>query len=408
MSDDRKRAAAKIIKRLKSTDDNDKLAALAYLIKLFDSPESLVRSDYSQDIWKALRSTHFLERALHSEEMRSLVFMILSVFCRICPFKDMEVFIPKLMSISCVQAKDTVIEICQSAKDVSRIFELIPVSNENLELLCKCLNNAQTCTPTPAVYKAREIIFSFLTGHEDLSVRKVLFLTIARIARANSILAITKAPNVVDISSFLAAERLALIELRLQLDLPLNYLELEENMKKKENRDPKEKIEFTQKIGDLINPELAAAACEVLELLMIPLVEHEEELTDVDIENYFDNVNTMIKDSVAIFVAAKGDRDKDRVELKCLLSIVGKWCMECPFLCHNNDFTDSLKQILQLIWWFPKEALHFIPAFSELCGDVKEKMKAAGFSELAGRMREFASEQEQWTIDSITKTVYQL
>lgn len=360
MNEKQKRVVAKIVKRLRSPDDNDKLAALTYLTKLFKTPAEFLQSQDAKAIWESLRATHFLERALHTTETANLVCMILSTFCHVCEFKDMVTFLPKLIELSNEGFQDaitTLVDVLQSADDISPFFEYLSITDQSLELLSKCLSSVKGCSATPAVFRARNTILSMVTGREDLSLRTHLFLIVSRLFKANDALAVMKARNTIDLAGFLAVERLAFIELRLQLDIPMDYKETEKKTSQ---------IEFTQKIGPLLNQDLAAASCEVLEILLRPLLNHEEELSDTDIDQYFDTVNTLIKDSVAIFCAAEGPRDKDRVELRCLISIFGMWLMEAPFLCHNNDFLRSLTDIVRLLCYFPKEALHFIPAFSQL------------------------------------------
>ena len=400
MNEGKSRVAAKIAKKLKSSDDNDKLAALAYLTKLFESPEELVKSESASMLWQALRSTHFLERAIRSPETSNLVFVILSVFCHACDFKEMEVFLPHLIDLAVAGVNDALtclVEMSQSANDVAPLFESFPVREDTIMLLSKCLQNSRSCSATPAVFRARERIFGMLTGREDLCLRRHLFLVVSSLIKANDALAILRSPNSVDLSSFLAAERLAFIELRLQLDIPLNYQELEQ----KEKSRPA--LKFTQKIGPLLNPDLSAASCEVLEILLRPLINHEEDLSDSDIDQYFDTVNTIIKDSVAIFVAAEGTRDRDRVELQCLISIFGMWLMQCQFLCHNSDFLRELTNVIRLLAFFPKQAIHMIPAFSEL---GPSKLPKSDFLVLAEKMQDHLSPEESAALASIVKALH--
>ena len=91
---------SKIIKKLRSPDDNEKLAALVYLTKAFKSPTELVNSEEGVKIWDSLRSTHFLERALRSESTAPLVFMILSVFCHLSGARDLDIFVPILCKMT--------------------------------------------------------------------------------------------------------------------------------------------------------------------------------------------------------------------------------------------------------------------------------------------------------------------
>ena len=94
----------------------------------------------------------------------------------------------------------------------------------------------------------------------------------------------------------------------------------EEEDSEEERIEPMPGMKFAQKIGPLLNPDLSAASCELLELLIIPLVTHEESLTDDEIDHYFTCVNTIFSDVMEIIKAAVGERDKSRKELKCLFS----------------------------------------------------------------------------------------
>jgi hypothetical protein len=176
---------------------------------------------------------------------------------------------------------------------------------------------------------------------------------IGGLVRLNGAISVFKSQGSVDVSGFLAAQRLALIELRLQLDVPPDHR------------------------GDLLQPDLSAAACDILDLLMLPLLCHEEDLTDSQVDTYFQSVNSMIHDAFEIFRAVKGQRDRDRVELKCLLVIVAKWLREAPFLCQNRDIVTGVKPLIQTLAWFPIEAVHFVPAFEELHQKESQQFRAA-------------------------------
>lgn len=449
------KVAAKIVKKLKSKDDNDKLAALAYLTKTFPSPSDLANSEYKDQIWESLRSTQFLERALRSDETQNLVFMILSVFSHFCPPTDLNPFVPLLSekikdNYEC-EASQCLIEIFQNIDDASILFEYNKISKQSLPFFVQCLTNAQKCQMTSSVFHARSTIFKLLQDiNEDLNVRKLLFLLISYLVRANDKFAIYSSKSKINLSPFLAAERLALIEVRLQLDVPLNYKEIEENERKKEeiekkeieiekkkmekkhphsyedfndndedesdiyigkNSDSKstEKVQpkFTQNIGPLINPEMSAASCQLLEYLVVPLLNHEEELNDKEVQDYFKSLDSIIDDTVAIFDAVNGQRDCERKELKCLISIFASWLRDAPFICENITILKSLKNIIAMLWWFPSEALQCIPALASWadCEKAKPLMKV-GFSQLEKKMNEIANEEEKSEIARISSIIY--
>jgi hypothetical protein len=380
------RAARKIIKKLRSPDDNDKLSALVYLTKVFPSPAAMADSEFSKNIWASLRSTQFLERAIHSDEFRPLILLVLSVFCRLCPAPDLISFVPLLASFAddaySNEASETLAEIAQSLDDLSVVFEAIPIRESSIPFLARAASGARGLRLTPAVFNARAMIFGLLTGRESLSLRRHLLSLIAGLVRLNGSFSVFRSQSSVDVSGFLAAERLALIELRLQLDIPPDHK------------------------GDLLQPGLSSAACDLLDLLMHPLLSHEDELTDSQVDTYFENVNSMIHDAFEIFRAVKGQRDRDRIELKCLLVTVAKWLREAPFLCQNRDVVTGVKQLVQILWWFPIEAVHFVPAFEELHQKESQQFRAAGFHELANRMAEHAEADETEAINRIAATVY--
>lgn len=54
----------KIIKNLKSVDDNDKLAALSYIIKLYPTPTALLNSESSAKIFFNLIKIHFFHSSI--------------------------------------------------------------------------------------------------------------------------------------------------------------------------------------------------------------------------------------------------------------------------------------------------------------------------------------------------------
>ncbi|OHT15165.1 hypothetical protein TRFO_14338 [Tritrichomonas foetus] len=478
------KVANKIIKKLKSKDDNDKLAALAYLTKVFPTPEDLSKSEYSRKIWESLRSTQFLERALRSENTQGLVFMILSVFSHFCPADDLIPFVPLLSKL--IQndygndASQCLIEISQRINDVSILFEYNEINRQSLEFFTRSLINAKNCKLTPAVFNARSTIFSFLSGNEDLEIRKILFILVSHLIQANDSFAIYASKSKIDLPSFLAIQRIALIELRLQLDVPTNYKELEENEKqrkkieneeaektqktmnkktddyeinlegdddddepvnyenidnvdikdlknekkvkfakndkntnndenlKNDQRNEKiEPIKFTQKIGPLINPDLSSASCQILEFLVSPLVNHDEELNDSEVSQYFECIDSIINETVSIFKAVVGQRDHKRPDLKCLISLFAKWLRDGPFLCESVVVLAFLKQFLSMLWWFPEESIQYIPVMQTWSeSDSARPLMKAGFNELSKKMLEVADEEEKEMINELIKIVY--
>jgi hypothetical protein len=395
---DHARVIGKVIKRLQSPDDNDKLAALVYLTKAFPTPVVLASSPLAKDIWLSLRSTQFLERALHSCDTQPLVFSVLSVFAHIAPRHDLEPFVPILASLLpsdfSSDPSNLLIEFAASIEDVSVFFDSISPIPTSLSFLTKLVSAGTSLSATPSVFRARSIIFSFLTGREDLSVREQIFRLISASVRLNDSFALYKSKSQLEFTPFLAAERLALIELRLQLDIPLTH-----------SGDDGNSSPFTQQIGKLVNPGISAAASEMLDLLVAPLVNHEAEIADSQIDQYFESVNCILHDSFEIVTAAKGKRDKERVELQCLLGIIAKWLMEAPFLCAHEHVARSLPQLVQLLMWFPAQAVHFVPAFGEMI-DKRGQFRAGGFSELARKMVEFASDEERRLIDQLVRAFY--
>ena len=179
------KAIHKIIKNLKSTDDNDKLASLAYIIKLFPSPEDLIKSESAYEIWTAIRSTQFLERALKMKEAQQLVFAILSVFIDIGKGADFIPFIkPLSLLIKEENVSDLLVRICQKIDDISPIFDYVSISLENLPLLSRCTYNARKCLITPSLIKARPVIYELLSNDNDLNNRKELFILISNLIKS--------------------------------------------------------------------------------------------------------------------------------------------------------------------------------------------------------------------------------
>jgi hypothetical protein len=141
------RAARKIIKRLRSPDDNDKLSALVYLTKVFPSPAALADSEFPKDIWASLRSTQFLERAIRSDEFRPLVLLVLSVFCRLCPPGDLLAFVPLLAGFAddtySNEASETLIEVAHSLDDLSVVFDAVAVRESSIPFLARAASGAR-------------------------------------------------------------------------------------------------------------------------------------------------------------------------------------------------------------------------------------------------------------------------
>ena len=457
------KAIHKIIKNLKSSDDNDKLASLSYIIKLFPSPEQLIKSDSANEIWSALRSTQFLERALKMREAHQLVIAILSVFLDIGKSID---FIPFIKPLSLIlqeeNVQDLLIRICNKIDDISIIFDFIDINLDNLEFLSRCTMHAKTCQMTSSIIKARPIIFELLTNDNDLNNRKNLFILISNLVKATKFqFAIFKRPPQIEFASFLAAERLAMVELRLQLDTPLNYKEIEElerlerekegkelpKKKKDQHEDdyvideedfddygveineddttkqtqneeetskqnskvePMPGMKFTKQIGPLLNSDLTASACQLLELLVKPLVEYEDSFSDDEINTYFNSINSLISDSCEIFKAADGERDKTRNELKCLLSIVALWLRDGSFLCANKTLIKTLPNLFKLLVYFPEEALQFLPAFTFWSDEFIKNLKVSGFIDLSKELLPISKNEDKTAIESILKKINKL
>jgi hypothetical protein len=89
-----------------------------------------------------------------------------------------------------------------------------------------------------------------------------------------------------------------------------------------------------------------------------------------------------------------------------LLVIVAKWLREAPFLCQNRDVVTGLKHLMQILWWFPIEGVHFVPAFEQLHQKESQRFRAAGFHELANRMAEHAGAEEKEAIKRIAAALY--
>ena len=450
------KAIKKIIKNLKSADDNDKLAALAYLIKLFPSPEALLKSNCANEIWEALRSSQFLERALKMSEAQPLVISILSVFVHIGKPSDFHTFLKPISSmLQMDNCEYLFISISQKLEDISPIFQYIHVSVSTLRLLTLCTTNSRKCTITPSLIDAREKIFELISTDNDINNRKYLFMLISNLTKATKYqFAVFKRPPQIDFSLFLASEKLAMIELRLQLDTPLNYKEIEvkernerekeekeladqrnreketdyeiidENLetdeqdqtdidKYQEKNEENEKIKpipmkFTQNIGSIIDDELASASCQLLELLVKPLVEYEESFTDQDIDSYFNTINSLIHDSCEIFKAANSVRDCNRKELKCLLSIVALWLRDGEFLCANKDLINTFPHLFQLLKSFHEEAMQFLPAFTFWSDDYLKKLKISGFQDLAAVLLPIAQSEDKAAINLILSKMNKL
>jgi hypothetical protein len=86
----------------------------------------------------------------------------------------------------------------------------------------------------------------------------------------------------------------------------------------------------------------------------------------------------MIHEVIAVVKAINGQRDHERSELKSLLLIVGRWIMEAPFLCEDEEIIAPLTVIMQKLVWFPIEALNFIPAFQNVASAFRESFKIVG------------------------------
>ena len=274
-------------------------------------------------------------------------------------------------------------------------------------------------------------IQSFISYTKNFTNPIAQLAQVSNMVQANDEFAIFSSQSKIDLVPFLAIERLALIELRLQLDVPLNYQEIEENEKKKRELDDieykknkakyekkddyfdeeeevkVEPIKFSQDIGPLINPELSASSCQLLESLVIPLVNHEDDLNDTEILQYLDTLDSILNETVSIFSAVKGQRDCDRNELKCLFSLFAGWLRDAPFLCENTSTLNSLKSIISKLWWFPNEALQLIPAFTTWSesSNARPLMKAS-FNDLAKRLKEYSTPAESQAIDELISKVY--
>lgn len=399
MSDEgSERAVRKIVRRLRSKDDNDKLAALSYLIKVYPTPDALLSSGCADRIWSALRSSQFLERALKSPEAQPLALAVLCVFCRVCAPDDLLVFVPILSKMGDC-ASEALVEVCQWLSDVSVLFRYNDVDAGNVALFVRALDKGQQMELTTDVFRNRMNVFKMMNGHEDIKLRRMLFLLLARMCRCNAGIMIYESSGKINIADFLKAERLAFIELRLQLDLPVDYSEKEE----KTGSGKEAKVGFTQEIGPLINQEMSAAACELLEYLMVPLLSFDECLSDDDVNRYFACVNSIIEETILIFKAAKGERDSERNELKCLLAIFAKWLNEAPFLCNNNILMKSVKEITKLLCWFPKEALLYLQPFETWISVETKKELKIDFINLSKKMMEYANDEEKAIIEQLSK-----
>jgi hypothetical protein len=332
----------------------------------------------------------------------------LSVFAHIFPesHPDIAGFAPAVAKMALETPNDAeivklLLDVASCLPDISAIFDLIPVNPETISLLSDISSRATCLQLTPAAFSARSDLFSLLITNDSLDIRRALFAILANLTRLNSGFALFKTQSVIDPSEYLAAQRLALIELRLQVDIPLNYKELEANERLKAGKNV---VENTK---DLLNPAMSASAGRLLELLMIPIMNHEDDLSDEQIEKYFDNANAMIHEVLAILKAVKGERDSQRSEIKLLLVILAKWLMDSPFLCQNKEVGENVKSLVQLLWWFPKEGLFFLPAFLEVVMAHGEGgFKGGGFSELGRRMKEHGDREEERMIDRLIDIVY--
>ncbi|EAY23049.1 hypothetical protein TVAG_182850 [Trichomonas vaginalis G3] len=421
----------KIIKNLKSANDNDKLAALMYLTKLFPKPEDLKNSKRSTEIWQALRSTQFLERALKLESTQPLVFSILSVFNGIVPKNELKPFLPLLKdAISAEDSSSVIVEICQNLDDIVDFIKLYPFNKENLPIFAAATDGPKKCSMDSSVYNLRKQIFDEIGKDEDLNIRRYLFLIISHMCRlSNGLFALYSAPNKMDLAPFLGSIRLAFIEIRLQLDVPVNYLEIEKEEKEERLKEEKEVkkdkdeidlddeeeefklpepihgMKFSPNIGPLINPDITAAASQLLENAVFVLLENEDRLSDDEVNSYFETLNTVIMDSMEIVKAANGERDKDRKELQVLLSIIGMWLRDAEFLCANKSLIIALPNLIRLLKYFPAQALQFLPAFSIWSDEYLRNLKVAQFSELVDVINEAGDDVEKETAKMINSKI---
>lgn len=428
------KAINKIIKNLKSSNDNDKLAALMYLVKLFPKPEDLKNSEKSIEIWNALRSTQFLERALKMEQTQSLVIAILSVFNGFVPKNELKPFIPLLKDTLSVEGSaSTIVDLCQNMDDASEFIKNYEFKIENLPLIAAATDGPKKCTVDNNVYNLRKQCLEEVAKNEDLNNRRYIFLIIAHMCKlTNGLFAIYSAPNKIDLPPFLAALRLSFIEIRLQLDVPLNYKEIEQQEREERKNDeklpkrdvndvyeddgeedfelpePMPGMKFSSNIGPLINPDLTAAAAELMECGVFPLLENEEQLNDAEVNEYFNCLNTIIMDAMEIIKAAQGERDKDRRELKCLLSIIAMWLRDADFLCANKSLIAALPKLLSILKYFPQEALQFLPAFTNWSDEYLRKLKLAHFSDLVDTLNQVADENEKKIIKEINEKIFKL
>jgi len=384
------RAAQKVIKKLKSSDDNDKFAALTFIPKIWASPQELMDSGYSKQVWDSLSSTHFLERAIISRGSMDIIFMILSIFSKFVSEQDIMLYIPHLTkNINNNEALVAIIDIFSYSNDVSPLFECIELTLEVLPKVNQILSKSKDCSMTPKVFCARKTLISQITGQASIPSREHVFRFLSHmITLTRGKFALFSDANSIDINPFMAFLRLAMIEMRLQLDTPINYIDIEKEIKKERdnmnNKDVVEDIEaheeeekesfvnidFSHSIGPLINEGLFAASGSLLEHLVYVLIENEEYLDDNHVSDYFSTINSIISDVILLFQEVIPEREFKRNDFHYLLVIFAKWLNEGPFLCQNNEIIKALPTIINILLHFHDESSLLLPAFHTIITSV--------------------------------------
>lgn len=411
-----------IIKKLKSGDDNDKFAALLFITKAWSSPKEMFDSPYFNDVWRSLRSTKFLERALKFGESQNLVFNVISVFLNKIQPDEFLVFLPILKSLFKENESSIEIfgEIIYRLEDASIVFDYIEINAENIPLIARISNYMRKCEYNYKLISARSKIFSYTKDHVFLEEH--LFILVTNLCKVTSYkFALFSDSNTLDIKPFLVILRLAMIEIHLQLDTPVNYKEIQEqeikqfdeelkdlkSMKEEEDSDELEaKIEpvpFKTKIGPIINNSLSTSACYMLEIGIYPLVNFQDSFNDEEVLEYFHTINDLIREIIEIIKEIDIERDKDRIELKLLLSVFAIWLREAHFLSGNESFINNIQIIMNILKHLPDEAIQFLPAFSLFDENILKLLNKANFSDVYDPLFDKCNENERTVLDRISR-----
>lgn len=324
----------KVLKRISSPDDNNKVATLALIPKLWPDAAAFTKSPQAGLIWEALSSTQFLPRALKDDGFRSLVFETLTAFSFHLSQEDLSFYIQLLIG-HLPDSLDCLCTLCSLCDDCSVIFIPHKPSAWDLTQLLSILYSSKNLGFRAEVINFREFIFKQLTGTEPLPLRAQIFRVIGVMTEKTEYkFAVLKGLSSMDIQPFLMAIRLAAIELRLQLEFPKDFV-----------NPPNIKTPFSQDLGDLKNAEYAAAALGLLNVAVAPLIAFESLLSDEEAMLFINQLESVVIEWASLIPMI----DSQQPESKGLLSVLARWLCEAPFLCHCPQLNAILPQLYSLV-----------------------------------------------------------